>query len=190
MVPRYLSITTASIIAAALTSLNSKNALVEAKPLRHDTRRVAEARYINGTHYNDTSAVVLDVSVKNPAGRNNTSPLLYGWMFEDISVNIPLRLLCQVLLWRYLCAVVTLVLFSRMVVNNCFCLFSSFPSPSESILILVFLQHSGDGGIYAELIKNRGFQGAHIPAFLLFHFIPPVEDYLRITSSPLQRALA
>ncbi|KAL1982903.1 hypothetical protein VTN96DRAFT_755 [Rasamsonia emersonii] len=89
----------AAAIAAALTSL------VDAKPLRHDIRQVAETHRINSTHYNDTSAVVLDVSLKDAAGRNNTSPLLYGWMFEDIS-------------------------------------------------------HSGDGGIYAELIKNRAFQGS------------------------------
>lgn len=70
----------AAAIAAALTSL------VDAKPLRHDIRQVAETHRINSTHYNDTSAVVLDVSLKDAAGRNNTSPLLYGWMFEDISV--------------------------------------------------------------------------------------------------------
>ena len=59
--------------------------------------------YINATFSNVTQ-VALDVSV-NGGGRNATAPLLYGWMFEDIS-------------------------------------------------------HSGDGGIYAEMITNRAFQGS------------------------------
>lgn len=36
----------------------------------------------------DNSPVVLDVSVKNHAERNDTAPLLYGWMFEDINVSL------------------------------------------------------------------------------------------------------
>lgn len=35
----------------------------------------------------DNSPVVLDVSVKNVAERNDTAPHLYGWMFEDINVS-------------------------------------------------------------------------------------------------------
>lgn len=35
----------------------------------------------------DNSPVVLDVSVNNVAERNDTAPLLYGWMFEDINVS-------------------------------------------------------------------------------------------------------
>jgi hypothetical protein len=56
--------------------------------IHHASRRQAESPsgIINGTRYNDTSAVVLDVAIKDSNGRNNTSPLLYGWMFEDISV--------------------------------------------------------------------------------------------------------
>lgn len=83
----------AATIAATLTSL------VDATPLRHDARQVAETHRINSTHYNDTAAVVLDVWLKDTAARNDTSPLLYGWMFEDISVLPPfitvLKLLCR-----------------------------------------------------------------------------------------------
>lgn len=44
-------------------------------------------QFINATEYgNVSSSVVLDVSV-NGGGRNKTSPLLYGWMIEDINVR-------------------------------------------------------------------------------------------------------
>jgi hypothetical protein len=36
----------------------------------------------------DNSPVVLDISVKNRIARNNTAPMLYGWMFEDINVSL------------------------------------------------------------------------------------------------------
>lgn len=35
---------------------------------------------------NSTTQVSLDINV-NGGGRNNTSPILYGWMIEDISVR-------------------------------------------------------------------------------------------------------
>jgi alpha-L-arabinofuranosidase len=62
--------------------------------------------HVNYTFYNSTPGPVsVSLDLANPAGRNATAPLLYGWMFEDIS-------------------------------------------------------HSGDGGIYAEAIRNRAFQGS------------------------------
>lgn len=41
--------------------------------------------YINGTNTSN-AAVELQISTKG-GGRNKTSPLLYGWMIEDISVR-------------------------------------------------------------------------------------------------------
>jgi len=55
--------------------------------------------------------------------KNDTAPLLYGWMFEDIDVRSPKNPFTQ-----------------RIRTHN--------------------PQHSGDGGIYAELIQNRAFQGS------------------------------
>ncbi|KAI9719501.1 MAG: hypothetical protein M1828_006208 [Chrysothrix sp. TS-e1954] len=55
---------------------------------------------------NATTPVTLDITTQS-GQRNKTSPLLYGWMFEDIN-------------------------------------------------------HSGDGGIYAEMICNRAFQGSSV----------------------------
>ena len=62
--------------------------------------------HINYTYYNGTPGPVTVNLGLNAEGRNETAPLLYGWMFEDIS-------------------------------------------------------HSGDGGIYAEAIRNRAFQGSN-----------------------------
>ena len=60
---------------------------------------------INYTYFGGLSGpVTVDLNL-DAEGRNETAPLLYGWMFEDIS-------------------------------------------------------HSGDGGIYAEAIRNRAFQGS------------------------------
>ncbi|KAG8630540.1 hypothetical protein KVT40_002159 [Elsinoe batatas] len=70
--------------------------------------------FINSTR-NDTTAVTLTIDVDTTEGRNETSPLLYGLMHEDIS-------------------------------------------------------HSGDGGIYAEMIANRAFQGS-------YSTIQPLEGY-------------
>ncbi|ETN40300.1 uncharacterized protein HMPREF1541_04576 [Cyphellophora europaea CBS 101466] len=60
---------------------------------------------INYTYFGGNDGpVTVDIGL-NAGGRNQTAPMLYGWMFEDIS-------------------------------------------------------HSGDGGIYAEAIRNRAFQGS------------------------------
>lgn len=59
--------------------------------------------FINATNTN-VGPVSLQIDTQNESGRNDTAPMLYGLMFEDIS-------------------------------------------------------HSGDGGIYAELLMNRAFQG-------------------------------
>ncbi|KAL9616648.1 MAG: hypothetical protein Q9160_008504 [Pyrenula sp. 1 TL-2023] len=66
-------------------------------------RQEAVSSRINGSFTNVTN-VNLEVSTKT-GDRNATAPLLYGWMFEDIS-------------------------------------------------------HSGDGGLYGELLTNRAFQGS------------------------------
>lgn len=43
--------------------------------------------YINETQFNSTPTPVVLEIWQNGGGRNQTSPLLYGWMFEDISVR-------------------------------------------------------------------------------------------------------
>ena len=48
-------------------------------------RQASFAPHINGTNAS-VSDVALQISTKT-GGRNATAPLLYGWMFEDISVS-------------------------------------------------------------------------------------------------------
>lgn len=86
--------------------LNLFLSLTTASPL---TRRQYDGppsySFVNYTEYNGSTGAV-EVKVSLTAGqRNETAPLLYGWMHEDIS-------------------------------------------------------HSGDGGLYGELLVNRAFQGS------------------------------
>ena len=48
-------------------------------------RQVIYPNYINATN-SSNSDVALHISTQG-GGRNATAPLLYGWMFEDISVR-------------------------------------------------------------------------------------------------------
>lgn len=50
-------------------------------------RQASYTKYINGT-VNDVDPVQLEITV-NGRGCNDTSPLFYGWMFEDINVRRP-----------------------------------------------------------------------------------------------------
>ncbi len=50
-------------------------------------RQLLNGNFINQTQYgNDSTSVELSVLLGG-GGRNKTAPLLYGWMFEDISVR-------------------------------------------------------------------------------------------------------
>lgn len=93
--------------------------IVECRSRSLVPRQASYAKYINAT-YSNVTEVELQISV-NGGGRNETAPLLYGWMFEDISVGG-----------------LSLVEDPRLPLDN---------------------QHSGDGGLYAEMITNRAFQG-------------------------------
>ena len=48
-------------------------------------RQVIFPNYINATN-SSNSDVALQITTRG-GGRNATAPLLYGWMFEDISVG-------------------------------------------------------------------------------------------------------
>ena len=58
-----------------------------AKNLPLAKRQEAHAGYINVTASN-VSSVSVNVLTKT-GQKNDTAPLLYGWMFEDISVSSP-----------------------------------------------------------------------------------------------------
>lgn len=85
---------------------------------------------INYTYFSgNPEPVTVDVGL-NSGGRNQTAPLLYGWMFEDIS-------------------------------------------------------HSGDGGIYAEAIQNRAFQGS-VRENPDFPFGPTLDGYYPVGNVTLR----
>ena len=74
-----LTAVVAAFLVAGFASARSSNHLLPLYP-----RQVT-----NGT--NGTSNVALQISTKD-SGRNATSPLLYGWMIEDISVRVSCKL--------------------------------------------------------------------------------------------------
>jgi alpha-L-arabinofuranosidase len=87
---------------------------------------------INYTYYGGHEGpVTVDIDLNGP--RNQTAPILYGWMFEDIS-------------------------------------------------------HSGDGGIYAEAIQNRAFQGStrENPSDPDFPFGPTLDGYYPVGNVSLR----
>jgi hypothetical protein len=60
---------------------------VTARNIDRLPRQLSGGQYINDTQFgNISTSVQLDISI-NGGGRNKTAPLLYGWMFEDISVG-------------------------------------------------------------------------------------------------------
>ena len=60
---------------------------VAARNVHQLPRQLSGGQYINDTQFGNVStSVQLDISI-NGGGRNKTAPLLYGWMFEDISVG-------------------------------------------------------------------------------------------------------
>jgi hypothetical protein len=60
---------------------------VTARNVHQLPRQLSGGQYINDTQFGNVStSVQLDISI-NGGGRNKTAPLLYGWMFEDISVG-------------------------------------------------------------------------------------------------------
>ena len=75
----------------ALTSVASSllfTGWVTANPATREIirpRQVIYPNYINATN-SSNGEVALQVSTQS-GGRNATAPLLYGWMFEDISVG-------------------------------------------------------------------------------------------------------
>ena len=76
------SLTCAGLVASLL--VQSVTARSISSPVR---RQLLNGQFINQTQYgNDSTSVELSVSL-NGGGRNETAPLLYGWMFEDISVR-------------------------------------------------------------------------------------------------------
>ena len=85
--------------AACVSGARSKRELAS----RQAPSLPSDLSYINATR-NDRTPVTLQIQTIDTNARNDTSPYMYGLMFEDIS-------------------------------------------------------HSGDGGIYAEMITNRAFQG-------------------------------
>lgn len=94
---------------------------VTARNIDRVPRQLSGGQYINDTQFgNISTSVQLDISI-NGGGRNKTAPLLYGWMFEDISRRA---------------------------------------TPPHVQTYLTREQHSGDGGIYAEMLVNRAFQGS------------------------------
>jgi len=127
---------TSSVAALALAASLSG---VEARSLNVDKRQLSTlpsyTSYINHT-VDDASPVKLQISLNNTCDRNETSPLLYGLMHEDIS-------------------------------------------------------HSGDGGIYAEMIANRAFQGSTAYANALAGFTGnlitqsenPIEPYAPVITA-------
>jgi hypothetical protein len=60
---------------------------VTARNIDRLPRQLSGGQYINDTQFgNISTSVALDISITG-GGRNKTAPLLYGWMFEDISVG-------------------------------------------------------------------------------------------------------
>ena len=80
-------LTSLVVIAAAVGALIGD---VEARSVRKQPRQASYAKYINGTSTN-VGNVELEISTQGCC-RNATSPLLYGWMFEDINVSPGRRL--------------------------------------------------------------------------------------------------
>jgi len=97
----FASSVAALALAASLSGVEARGVNLEKRQLNTLSSYTS---YINHT-VNDASPVTLQISLNNTCDRNETSPLLYGLMHEDIN-------------------------------------------------------HSGDGGIYAEMIANRAFQGS------------------------------
>lgn len=91
------------ILSGLLISLSSSFLTVLAQTTTQPAPAVVASNYIISSNPNVT-AVDLKVTTQDKSRQNDTAPLLYGLMFEDIS-------------------------------------------------------HSGDGGLYAELLINRAFQG-------------------------------
>lgn len=85
----------------------ARNAQPQSRPRPRQQQQLQQMAYspnfINATNTN-VGPVSLRINTQDESSRNDTAPMLYGLMFEDIS-------------------------------------------------------HSGDGGIYAELLMNRAFQG-------------------------------
>ena len=73
----------------AIASISSFPSLVGAVPHNrlHSRQGTSYVNFINDTR-NNAAHVELKISTLG-GGRNATAPLLYGWMFEDISVCIP-----------------------------------------------------------------------------------------------------
>lgn len=72
---------TAAALSAALVS-----SLVTASPLSEREFHLSNRDTPLVNVSNSSATVALDISV-NGEGRNDTAPLLYGWMIEDISVS-------------------------------------------------------------------------------------------------------
>ncbi|MCJ1310351.1 hypothetical protein MMC25_004015 [Agyrium rufum] len=105
MLTSTFSVFAGALLLAAPSAANFKPGHGLKQPLRprQDSTISPYPDYINGTT-NNANPVTLSVATQG-GGRNATAPLLYGWMFEDIS-------------------------------------------------------HSGEGGLYGELLVNRAFQGS------------------------------
>ena len=76
-----------TLLLAVVTGVSTFSNPVEAIPHPGLQARQATSyvNYINQTRNNDNN-VELKISTQG-GGRNATAPLLYGWMFEDISVS-------------------------------------------------------------------------------------------------------
>ena len=75
-------------ILVAIAAISSFPSLIRAVPHSglHSRQSTSYVNYINDTR-NNAAIVELKISTLG-GGRNATAPLLYGWMFEDISVCV------------------------------------------------------------------------------------------------------
>ena len=76
-----------TVLIGAFSSLLFAGCIATSNEIREivHPRQVIYPQFLNATN-NSTSDVQLQISTTG-GGRNATAPLLYGWMFEDISVR-------------------------------------------------------------------------------------------------------